>query len=180
METRDGDSFASFWPPTWSKCQRCLRHGPARTATFPWEKIGKNHTGITTNLQKVKPQYCDWILMSKKFKIHDQSRFFFSFKTFWGRKSIFHRTLWQNLWIWFNVIYWFFLNLLPILVCVSWHRFFKGKTPYSISKVGMTVLTHGLANELKDTGLSTDFSVLKTFKQIFDVSSFDCVCIFFY
>ncbi|XP_061197543.1 hydroxysteroid dehydrogenase-like protein 2 [Saccostrea echinata] len=33
-------------------------------------------------------------------------------------------------------------------------RFFKGKTPYSISKIGMTVLTHGLANELKDTGVS--------------------------
>lgn len=33
-------------------------------------------------------------------------------------------------------------------------RFFKGKTPYSISKVGMTVLTHGLANELKDSGVS--------------------------
>lgn len=98
METRDGDSFASFWPPTWSKCQRCLRHGPARTATFPWEKIGKNHTGITTNLQKVKPQYCDWILMSKNSRFTTKADFFFRFKTFWGRKSIFHRTLWQNLW----------------------------------------------------------------------------------
>ncbi|XP_062616616.1 hydroxysteroid dehydrogenase-like protein 2 [Saccostrea cucullata] len=33
-------------------------------------------------------------------------------------------------------------------------RFFKGKTPYSISKIGMTILTHGLANELKGTGVS--------------------------
>ncbi|CAH1783674.1 unnamed protein product [Owenia fusiformis] len=33
-------------------------------------------------------------------------------------------------------------------------RFFKGKTPYSITKVGMTVLVHGLANELKGTGVS--------------------------
>ncbi|XP_002733003.1 hydroxysteroid dehydrogenase-like protein 2 [Saccoglossus kowalevskii] len=33
-------------------------------------------------------------------------------------------------------------------------RFFKGKTPYSMGKVGMTVLVHGLANELKGTGVS--------------------------
>ncbi|XP_070574517.1 hydroxysteroid dehydrogenase-like protein 2 [Ptychodera flava] len=33
-------------------------------------------------------------------------------------------------------------------------RFFKGKTPYSVGKVGMTVLVHGLANELQDTGVS--------------------------
>ena len=31
-------------------------------------------------------------------------------------------------------------------------RFFKGKTPYAITKVGMTVLVHGMASELKDTG----------------------------
>lgn len=35
-----------------------------------------------------------------------------------------------------------------------YNRFFKGKTPYAITKVGMTVLVHGLANELKDTGVS--------------------------
>lgn len=166
METRDGDSFASFWPPTWSKCQRCLRHGPARTASFPWEKIGKNHTGITTNLQKVKPQYCDWILMSKSSRFTTKADFFFRLRFFGGRKGIFSPNFMTKLMgdaIWFNVIYWFFLNLLPIFVFLSWYRFFKGKTPYSISKVGMTVLTHGLANELKDTGLSTAFSVLKTF-----------------
>eukprot|EP01099_Mayorella_cantabrigiensis_P007747 TRINITY_DN7004_c0_g1_i1.p1 TRINITY_DN7004_c0_g1~~TRINITY_DN7004_c0_g1_i1.p1 ORF type:complete len:291 (-),score=62.30 TRINITY_DN7004_c0_g1_i1:75-947(-) len=33
-------------------------------------------------------------------------------------------------------------------------RFFKGKVTYSISKVGMTVLTHGLAGELQGTGVS--------------------------
>ena len=31
-------------------------------------------------------------------------------------------------------------------------RFFKGKAPYAITKVGMTVLVHGMASELKDTG----------------------------
>jgi len=35
-----------------------------------------------------------------------------------------------------------------------YNRFFRGKTPYSVSKVGMTVLVHGLANELKGTGVS--------------------------
>lgn len=35
-----------------------------------------------------------------------------------------------------------------------YNRFFKGKTPYSVGKVGMTVLVHGLANELKGTGVS--------------------------
>lgn len=35
-----------------------------------------------------------------------------------------------------------------------YNRFFKGKTPYSISKVGMTVLAKGMAHELKDTGVS--------------------------
>ncbi|XP_052233845.1 hydroxysteroid dehydrogenase-like protein 2 isoform X2 [Dreissena polymorpha] len=35
-----------------------------------------------------------------------------------------------------------------------YNRFFKGKTPYSITKVGMTVLAMGLANELRDTGVS--------------------------
>lgn len=35
-----------------------------------------------------------------------------------------------------------------------YNRFFKGKTPYSISKVGMTVLAKGMANELSDTGVS--------------------------
>lgn len=35
-----------------------------------------------------------------------------------------------------------------------YNRFFKGKTPYSISKVGMTVLAKGLAHELKGTGVS--------------------------
>lgn len=35
-----------------------------------------------------------------------------------------------------------------------YNRFFKGKTPYAITKVGMTVLVHGLATELKGTGVS--------------------------
>ncbi|XP_033755446.1 hydroxysteroid dehydrogenase-like protein 2 [Pecten maximus] len=35
-----------------------------------------------------------------------------------------------------------------------YNRFFKGKTPYSMSKVAMTVLVHGLANELQGTGVS--------------------------
>ncbi|KAK3085865.1 hypothetical protein FSP39_009815 [Pinctada imbricata] len=35
-----------------------------------------------------------------------------------------------------------------------YNRFFKGKTPYAVTKVGMTVLVHGLANELTDTGVS--------------------------
>lgn len=35
-----------------------------------------------------------------------------------------------------------------------YNRFFKGKTAYSISKVGMTVLAKGLANELTGTGVS--------------------------
>lgn len=34
----------------------------------------------------------------------------------------------------------------------SYFRFFKGKTPYSISKVGMTILAKGLADEIKNTG----------------------------
>ncbi|XP_078607561.1 hydroxysteroid dehydrogenase-like protein 2 isoform X2 [Branchiostoma floridae x Branchiostoma japonicum] len=33
-------------------------------------------------------------------------------------------------------------------------RFFKGKTPYAVTKVGMTVLVHGLARELENTGVS--------------------------
>lgn len=33
-------------------------------------------------------------------------------------------------------------------------RFFKGKTPYSITKVGMTILAHGLGHELEGTGVS--------------------------
>ncbi|ESO86497.1 hypothetical protein LOTGIDRAFT_220526 [Lottia gigantea] len=33
-------------------------------------------------------------------------------------------------------------------------RFFEGKTPYSISKIGVSILTQGLAKELKDTGIS--------------------------
>ena len=33
-------------------------------------------------------------------------------------------------------------------------RFFKGKTPYSVGKVGMTVLVHGLASEIQETGVS--------------------------
>ncbi|XP_041375595.1 hydroxysteroid dehydrogenase-like protein 2 [Gigantopelta aegis] len=33
-------------------------------------------------------------------------------------------------------------------------RFFKGKAPYSVSKVGATVLMHGLASELDGTGVS--------------------------
>ncbi|KAH9504951.1 Hydroxysteroid dehydrogenase-like protein 2 [Bulinus truncatus] len=43
------------------------------------------------------------------------------------------------------------------LILVSppiYNRFFKGKTPYSMTKVAMTVLVHGLANELKGTGVS--------------------------
>nr|KAI8762433.1 hydroxysteroid dehydrogenase-like protein 2 [Biomphalaria glabrata] len=35
-----------------------------------------------------------------------------------------------------------------------YNRFFKGKTPYSMTKVAMTVLVHGLANELTGTGVS--------------------------
>lgn len=35
-----------------------------------------------------------------------------------------------------------------------YNRFFRGKTPYAITKVGMTVMVHGLANELKGTGVS--------------------------
>ncbi|KAL4235130.1 hypothetical protein ACF0H5_006768 [Mactra antiquata] len=35
-----------------------------------------------------------------------------------------------------------------------YNRFFKGKTPYSISKVGMTILVKGLAHELTNTGVS--------------------------
>ena len=43
-------------------------------------------------------------------------------------------------------------------------RFFKGKTPYSISKVGMTILANGLANEIKDTGTThIDSSQLKVY-----------------
>ncbi|BFZ19475.1 hypothetical protein BsWGS_22514 [Bradybaena similaris] len=42
-----------------------------------------------------------------------------------------------------------------ILVCPPiYNRFFKGKTPYSMTKVAMTVLVHGLANELAGTGVS--------------------------
>jgi len=33
-------------------------------------------------------------------------------------------------------------------------RFFKGKTPYSMTKIASTVLVHGLANELAGTGVS--------------------------
>ncbi|XP_059147815.1 hydroxysteroid dehydrogenase-like protein 2 [Physella acuta] len=43
------------------------------------------------------------------------------------------------------------------LILVSppiYNRFFKGKTPYSMTKVAMTVLVHGLANELQETGVS--------------------------
>lgn len=43
------------------------------------------------------------------------------------------------------------------LILVSppiYNRFFKGKTPYSMTKVAMTVLVHGLANELQGTGVS--------------------------
>ncbi|XP_069113748.1 hydroxysteroid dehydrogenase-like protein 2 [Argopecten irradians] len=35
-----------------------------------------------------------------------------------------------------------------------YNRFFKGKTTYAMSKVAMTVLVHGLANELHGTGVS--------------------------
>lgn len=35
-----------------------------------------------------------------------------------------------------------------------YNRFFKGKTPYSITKAGMTILAKGLANELTNTGVS--------------------------
>ena len=35
-----------------------------------------------------------------------------------------------------------------------YQRFFKGKTPYSITKVGMTVLVKGLSFELKNTNTS--------------------------
>lgn len=35
-----------------------------------------------------------------------------------------------------------------------YNRFFKGKTPYSMTKVAQTILVHGLANELKGTGVS--------------------------
>ncbi|XP_060076409.1 hydroxysteroid dehydrogenase-like protein 2 [Ylistrum balloti] len=35
-----------------------------------------------------------------------------------------------------------------------YNRFFKGKTTYAMSKVSMTVLVHGLANELQGTGVS--------------------------
>ena len=46
-------------------------------------------------------------------------------------------------------------TLKPLFVnvpcCVNL-RFFKGKTAYSATKVGMTVLVHGLAMELKGTG----------------------------
>ena len=41
------------------------------------------------------------------------------------------------------------------LIILCCFRFFKGKTPYSMTKVGMTVLVHGLAKELKDTGECT-------------------------
>ena len=33
-------------------------------------------------------------------------------------------------------------------------RFFKGKTPYAMTKVGASVLVHGLADELKGTGVT--------------------------
>ncbi|GFR89118.1 hydroxysteroid dehydrogenase-like protein 2 [Elysia marginata] len=35
-----------------------------------------------------------------------------------------------------------------------YNRFFKGKTPYSMTKVASTVLVHGLANELVGSGVS--------------------------
>ncbi|XP_005104217.1 hydroxysteroid dehydrogenase-like protein 2 [Aplysia californica] len=35
-----------------------------------------------------------------------------------------------------------------------YNRFFKGKTPYSMTKIAMTTLVHGLANELAGTGVS--------------------------
>ncbi|GFO16327.1 hydroxysteroid dehydrogenase-like protein 2 [Plakobranchus ocellatus] len=35
-----------------------------------------------------------------------------------------------------------------------YNRFFKGKTPYAMSKVAMTVLVHGLANELAGVTIS--------------------------
>ncbi|WAR12861.1 HSDL2-like protein [Mya arenaria] len=35
-----------------------------------------------------------------------------------------------------------------------YNRFFKGKTPYSVSKVGMTILAKGLAHEIHATGVS--------------------------
>ncbi|XP_064599287.1 hydroxysteroid dehydrogenase-like protein 2 [Liolophura sinensis] len=42
-----------------------------------------------------------------------------------------------------------------LLVCPPiYSRFFKGKVPYSVGKVGMTVLVHGLATELENTGVS--------------------------
>lgn len=42
-----------------------------------------------------------------------------------------------------------------LLVCPPiYNRFFKGKTPYAVTKCGMTILVHGLANELKETGVS--------------------------
>ena len=34
-----------------------------------------------------------------------------------------------------------------------YNRFFRGKTPYAMTKVAMTVLIMGLANELKDTNV---------------------------
>ena len=34
-----------------------------------------------------------------------------------------------------------------------YNRFFKGKTPYSMSKVAMTVLVKGLAHELEGTNV---------------------------
>ena len=47
-------------------------------------------------------------------------------------------------------------------------RFFKGKTAYAATKVGMTVLVHGLGMELKGTGMIfcqyTDKFFLKHFK----------------
>jgi hypothetical protein len=35
------------------------------------------------------------------------------------------------------------------------YRFFKGKAPYAITKVGMTVLVHGMASELKESVVCT-------------------------
>ncbi|KAJ3294059.1 hypothetical protein HK104_003972 [Borealophlyctis nickersoniae] len=38
-------------------------------------------------------------------------------------------------------------------------RFFRGKTAYAIGKVGMTVLTHGLAMELSESPSTSDISI---------------------
>lgn len=43
-------------------------------------------------------------------------------------------------------------------------RFFKGKTPYAISKVGMSILVQGLSNELCGTGM---YTCVPKFKQIY-------------